>query len=142
MPTAAARSTASRLLALLHLLHLLCVPLLHLLCLLSVLLFLLLSSFRSGLLLAELLILFVLSLLELLAFLILPRNYLILLILVFLIHLCVSHVRSCALYGWQLIGMDRRVGTGGRSGWRRSVIRRKLLLLVIVGRPLMLGLRF
>ena len=140
--TAAARSSASRLLPPLHLLCLLRVPLRQLLRLLLVLLFHLLRSCWTGVLLRQLLMLRLLLLLEILSFLVLLRDYVLLLLLVFLVELWVPRVgRSGALDGWQLIRMGCDVGARSRSDRRRSVVRGNPLLGGIVGRPCMLSLR-
>ena len=139
--TVAARSSASQLLPLLHLLRLLRVSLRQLLRLLRVLLFHLLRSCWTGVLLRQLLMLRLLLLLEILPFLVLLRDYVLLLLLVFLVELWVPRVgRGGALDGWQLIRMGCDVGTRSRSDRRSAVVRGNPLLGVIVGRVCVLSL--
>jgi len=105
-----------------------------------VLLLHLLHSLWSSLLSRQLLMLLVLLPLEFLPVLVLLRDYLVLLLLVFLVQLRVPRVRSGALDGRQLLRMDRDVGARRRSRWWSAVVRRKPLLGVIVGSPCMLRL--
>ena len=84
----------------------------HLLCLLLVLLLHLLHSFWSSSLLRQLLMFLVLLLLEFLAILVLLRDHLFLLLLVFLVQLRVPRVGSGALDGRQFLRMDCHVGAG------------------------------
>jgi len=134
-------SSAGGLLSLLHLLHLLRVSLRQLLRLLLVLLLHLLRSCWAGVLLRQLLVFLVLLRLEILPFLGLLRNYVLLLLLVFLVELWVPRVgRSGTLDRWQLIRMGCNVGARSRSNRWRAVVRGNALLGVVVGRIRMLSL--
>jgi len=115
--------------SLLQLLRLLLMPLLHML------------RFRwSCLLSCQLLMFLILLLLEFLPILVLLRDYLLLLLLVFLVELRVPRVRSGALDRRQLLRMGRKVGASGRDNCRCAAVGRNPLLGVIVSRPRMLGL--
>jgi len=128
-------------LSLLHLLRLLRMGLLHLAGLLLVLLLELLRSHWIGLLFRELLMLVVLLPLQVLPVLVLLRDHLVLLLLVFLIQLRVTGVGSGGPFdGRQFLGMRCRRRASSRSDRRRAVIRSKPLLRVITGRPRMLSL--
>ena len=123
LPTpAATRFSAASRLSLLHLLHLLRVSLLHLLRLLLVLLLHLLRSRWSGLLFRQLLMFLVLLLLEFLPVLVLLRDQLLLLLLVFLVLLCVPRLRRAgrstggSSLGWDA-GLARRVAVTGGAPW-------------------------
>ena len=125
-------SAAGRLLSLLHLLSLLRVTLLHLLGLLLVLLFQLLRSCRIGLLPRQLLMFLVLLLLEILPILVLLRDHLVLLLLVFLILLRVPGIRNSGAFdGRQFLRMGCCGSVSRRSDWRRAVVRGKALLRII-----------
>jgi hypothetical protein len=93
-PAAATGSASASRLSLLHLLHLLRVPLMHLLRLLLVLLFNLLHSRRSSLLFRQLLMFRLLLLLQFLPILVLLRDHIVLLLLVFLVQLRVPRLGS------------------------------------------------
>ena len=93
----------------------------HLLGLLLVLLLHLLHSLWSGLLFRQLLMFLVLPLLEFLAILVLLRDHLFLLLLVFLVLLRVPRVRSEVLDG--RLRMHCRIGAASRSHWRRASVR-------------------
>lgn len=141
VPATAAVRSASRLLSLLHLLRLLRVSLRQLLRLLLVLLLHLLHPLRGSLLLHQALMFLVLLLLKILSILGLLRDYLLLLLLIFLVDLRVSCVGSDGTFdGRQLFGMDCKVGARSRGDWRRAAVLRNPLLWIIVGSPCMLRL--
>jgi hypothetical protein len=116
------------------LLHLLRVGLLQVLGLLLVLLLQLLGPHGISLLFRQLLMFLILLLLEFLPILILRRDYLVLLLLVFLIQLGVPCIRGCGAFDRRhFFGMGRRSGASGGRDWRRSMVRGKALLRVILG---------
>jgi len=131
--------SAHCLLFFLHVLLLLDVSLLQLLCLLLVPLLYLLPSRPIGVLARHLLVILFLPLLESLPLLILSHKQLLLLLLVFPIHGCVSTIwRSQAFSRWKVVGMDHVTRT--RYIVRRTRNRRTFKTIDgSISRPCLLG---